>query len=558
MSLELYNTLTRTVERFKPLRQDEVKVYYCGPTPYNYAHIGNLRAYLTSDFVVRSLRFLGYKVRTVMNITDIDDKTIRDSQKSEKTLQEFTEFYTHEFLTDLSHLGIRHADTIAPISHLIADMGKMIQWLLDKWYAYIAEDGSIYYSVSKFRKYGELAHLDMSGMISSVRINNDEYDKDQVADFALWKAYDAETDGPNFWEIEISPPDKRGSSLVSVANGGLVSEKSEQTPLPPFSGGLETQKQESIKLKWRPGWHIECSACNYRYFGEQIDIHMGGIDNLFPHHQNEVAQTEAYTGKQFSRYWMHGGHLLVDNKKMAKSAGNFYTLRDIVVSVMSTTGDILPWKDKQDFSQDSKWQTQQEQLIYRGFRLMALQNQYRENFNFTFERLGAAINTIRGLDEMMKRLGRYITKFPETSEERTARGKLKFHEISREFRDNQQYFMQEFVSKLEDDFDTVSAMTIVFEFQGYVNSGIDDEIFSLEEAKSLRDILSSWNEVLAILDFTLLESETLPEDIEKLALDRYDAKIAKNWAEADRIRDELASLGWKMIDEKDWWKVEKI
>ncbi|MFZ2256155.1 MAG: DALR domain-containing protein [Patescibacteria group bacterium] len=172
---------------------------------------------------------------------------------------------------------------------------------------------------------------------------------------------------------------------------------------------------------------------------------------------------------------------------------------------------------------------------------MALQNQYRENFNFTFERLGAAINTIRGLDEMMKRLGRYIEKLPETSEERTGRGKLKFHEISREFRENQQAFMQEFIEKLEDDFDTVSAMTTVFELQGYVNSGIDDETFSLEEAKSLRDILKSWNEVLGILDFTLLESETLPEDIQKLALDRYDAKIAKNWADADKIRDELAA-----------------
>jgi cysteinyl-tRNA synthetase len=500
MSLQLYSTLTRTLERFKPIRQEEVKVYYCGPTPYNYAHIGNLRAYLNSDFIVRSLRFLGYKVKTVMNITDIEDKIIRDSQKSGKSLKEFTEFYTNEFLADLDRLNIVRADTIAPISTLIEDMGKMIQWLLDKWYAYLAEDGSIYYSVSKFRKYGELAHLDMSGMISSVRIDNDEYDKDQVADFALWKAYDAESDGPNKWTIDMT-----------------------------IDGKTQT-------LDGRPGWHIECSACNYRFFGEQIDIHMGGIDNLFPHHQNEIAQTEAYTGKQFAKYWMHGGHLLVDNKKMSKSAGNFYTLQDIVKKQSDTTPE----------------------LIYRGFRLMALQNQYRENFNFTFERLTAAINTIKWLDEMTKRLGRYIAKLPETSEERTGRGKLKFHEISRDFRDNQQAFMQEFVEKLEDDFDTVSAMTIVFEFQGYVNSGIDDAVFSLEEARSLLDLMKSWNEVLAILDFGLLESEDIPTDITELALSRYDAKIAKNWAEADRIRNELANLGWKMIDEKDGWRVEKI
>lgn len=500
MSLHLYNTLTRTVERFKPLRQDEVKVYYCGPTPYNYAHIGNLRAYLFEDFVVRTLRFLGHRVKTVMNITDIDDKTIRDSQKSGQSLQAFTEFYAAEFLSDLEKLNIVKADTIAPISTLIDDMGTMIQWLINKWYAYLADDGSIYYSVSKFKKYGELAHLDMSGMISSVRIDNDEYDKDQVADFALWKAYDQAADGPNKWTIEVT---------------------------------IDGKNQ---RLNGRPGWHIECSACNYRFFGEQIDIHMGGIDNLFPHHQNEVAQTEAYTGKQFSRYWMHGGHLLVDNKKMSKSAGNFYTLRDIV----------------------EKMKPIEEVYIYRGFRLMALQNRYRENFNFTFERLTAAINTITGLDEMMKRLGRYREKSDEVSGERTARGKLKFHEISREFRDNQQYFMQEFVDKLEDDFDTVSAMTIVFEFQGYVNSGIDEELFSPLEARSLVDLMRSWNEVIGILDFSLLESEPLPADIQALALNRYDAKMTKNWAEADRIRDELASKWWKMIDEKDGWRVEKI
>lgn len=502
MSLHLYNTLTRTLERFKPLKQDEVKVYYCGPTPYNYAHIGNLRAYLFEDFVIRSLRFLGYRVRTVMNITDIDDKTIRDSQKSWKSLKEFTEFYTEAFIADLDRLAIRKADTIAPISTLIDEMILLIQWLIDTGHAYLADDGSIYYRVEKFKKYGELAHLDMSGMKSSVRINNDEYDKDNVADFALWKAYDVASDGPNKWDWRF------------------------------------TIDKKEVILTGRPGWHIECSACNYRYFWEQIDIHMGGIDNLFPHHQNEVAQTEAFTGKQFSKYWMHGGHLLVDNKKMAKSAGNFYTLSDIIEKMGGTD----------------------ETLIYRGFRLMALQNQYRENFNFTFERLQAAINTIVGFDEMLKRLWRYVWKFIPTEEIRNNHGKLKFHEITREFRDNQQYFMQEFIEKLENDFDTVSAMTVVFQYQSYINSGIDDELFSLEEGKSLIELLKSWDEVLGILDFSLLDSKIeIPEDITQLALDRVDAKIAKNWWEADRIRDELQNKWWKMIDEKDGkWRVEKV
>ena len=509
MSLHLYNTLTRTLERFKPLKQEEVKVYYCGPTPYNYAHIGNLRNYLMDDIVVRTLRFLGYRVRTVMNVTDIDDKTIRDSQKSGKRLKEFTEFYTEEFIADCARLGILPADTIAPISTLIPDMGAIIDGLLQKWYAYLAEDGSVYYSVSKFKKYGELAHLDVKGMISSVRIDNDEYDKEQVADFALWKAYDAESDGENSWEIEV------------------------------------TIDWEKKILKGRPGWHIECSACNMKFFGAQIDIHMGGCDLIFPHHQNEVAQTEAYTGKKFANYWLHGGHLLVDNKKMAKSANNFYTLRDIFEKNSDTS----------------------ELLIARGFRLMALQNQYRENFNFTFERLGAAINTIRGLDEMMKRLGRYRAgliwdvvdvKWLEDLRERNDKWRLKFHDISREFRDNQQSFMQEFIEKLEDDFDTLVAMQLVYEYQTYINTGIDDEIFSLEEVKSMIDLMRSWNEVIAILDLGILDQiERIPNEITILLIDRNEAKIKKNYKEADRIRDELDSLGYKIIDEKNGSRVEK-
>ena len=221
MSLSIYNTLSRKKEIFKPLKQDEVKIYYCGPTPYNYAHIGNLRNYLMDDFVVRSMRFLGYKVKSSMCITDIDDKTIRDSQKSGKSLKEFTEYYTREFLSDCDKLSIIPADNIKPISELIDDMGEIIDGLIKKGYAYIAEDGSIYYSVAKFKNYGNLAHLDFKGMISSVRIDNDEYDKEQAADFALWKAYDPESDGENKWEIEISIP---RSGDMRLQNGSNSSE----------------------------------------------------------------------------------------------------------------------------------------------------------------------------------------------------------------------------------------------------------------------------------------------------------------------------------------------
>ncbi len=507
MSLHLYNTLTRTLEQFKPLRQEEVKVYYCGPTPYNYAHIGNLRNYLMDDFVVRTLRYLGYKTRTTMNITDVEDKIIRDSREKWITRKELTDIYTQAFLDDCGRLWIIPADNIMPITELIDDMGEIIDGLIQKWYAYLAEDGSIYYSVAKFKNYGKLANLDFDGMISGVRIKNDEYDKEQVADFALWKWYDAVSDGENKWSITVT---------------------------------LDGEKKV---IEWRPGWHIECSACNKHFFGDQIDIHMGWVDLVFPHHQNEIAQTEAYTGKQFSKYWMHGGHLLVDNKKMAKSAGNFYTLRDIVEKMIGTD----------------------EQLIYRGFRLMALQNQYRDNFNFTFERLTAAINTIKWLDEMMKRLGRYrdlllrdVVELSDEDRELTAKWRIKFHDITREFRENQQAFMQEFIQKLEDDFDTLSAMQLIYEYQTYINTGIDDELFTAGECQSLIGLMQSWDAVVAIFDFSLLESESLPIEVSKLAEARMLAKSLKDWAEADRIRDELVLLGYKMIDEKDGWRVEKI
>jgi cysteinyl-tRNA synthetase len=467
------------------------------------------------------MRFLGYRVKSVMNITDIDDKTIRDSQKSGKSLREFTEFYTEAFLADCAKLGITPADHIKPISELIPDMGEIIDGLIAKWYAYLADDGSIYYSVSKFKKYGNLAHLDFKGMISSVRIDNDEYEKEQVADFALWKAYDAESDGSNKWTIE-----------VSIAG-------------------------EKRKIDWRPGWHIECSACNRHFFWDQIDIHMGGCDLVFPHHQNEIAQTEAFTGKEFSKYWLHGGHLLVDDRKMSKSANNFYTLRDIIASVIARNEAIHASERQSTGSlHTSRWQ---EQLIYRGFRLMALQNQYRESFNFTYDRLTAAINTIKWLDEMMKRLGRSIAKLPAETDERNARGRLKFHEISPEFRENQQYFMQEFVEKLEDDFDTNAVMTTVFELQTYINTGIDDGLFSLTESRSLVDLMRSWDTVIGILDFALLEdNDATPADIQMLLDERALAKSVKDYARWDEIRDMITSIWYRIIDEKDGARVEKV
>ncbi len=483
--LQLQNTFTLTKEKFKPIRQEIVKVYSCGPTPYNYVHIGNLRAYLFEDAVIRTLRYLGYKVQTVMNITDIDDKTIRDSQKHGVSLQELTEKYTSLFLEDIKNLGIIPADTIVPISTAIDTMVEIIQKLLDKKYAYLADDGSIYYSISKFKNYGKLAHLDVKGMKSSVRINNDEYEKENVADFALWKAYDAEKDGPNKWTVVFHIDGKE------------------------------------VEIVGRPGWHIECSACNLKHLGPEIDLHMGAIDNIFPHHENEIAQSEAFTGKQFSRYWMHCGHLLVDNKKMAKSAGNFFTLADIVAKVPN----------------------EKPEMVYRGFRLMNLQTRYRESFNFTFDRLNSAIQTVKSFDEVLKRLGRYN---PPS------------RKIFKDFREMLQQYIQAYIECLEDDIGTPEALAIVFDCLGFINSGIDNNSFSLEEKGAILDLLHSFDEVLGLFNFTLLESTDISEEVESLLLKRNEAKAQKNYPLSDIIRDHITSLGYKIIDDKNGSHVEKI
>lgn len=357
--------------------------------------------------------------------------------------------------------------------------------MLDRKYAYLADDGSIYYSIAKFPKYGQLAHLDLNGMKSSVRINNDEYEKESVADFALWKAYDVEKDGPNSWDATF------------------------------------TIAEEKVTMKGRPGWHIECSACNLKHFGPEIDIHMGGIDNIFPHHENEIAQSEAFSGKKFARYWMHAGHLLVDNKKMSKSAGNFYTLADIVEKVPS----------------------EKAEMVYRGFRLMNLQTRYRENFNFTFDRLRAAIQTVKSFDEVLKRLKHY----------QAPSGK-----VFRDFREMMQQYVQAYIECLEDDIGTPEALAIVFNCFGFINSGIDNNSFSLEEKNAILDLLHSFDSVLGIFDFSLLESTDIPEEIELLLMKRNEAKTQKDYPLSDSIRDQIGEMGYKIVDDKGGSHLEKI
>lgn len=486
--LHIYNTLTLEKERFKPLRQEEVKVYYCGPTPYNYAHIWNLKTYIYEDYVVKTLKFLGYKVKTTMNVTDIDDKTIRDSQKNGEKLLDLTQKYTNFFLQDLQKLNITLADNVVPISTLVDEMVMMINVLIKRGYAYLSDDGSIYYEIKKFKKYWNLAHLDVSGMKQSVRIDNDEYEKENAADFALWKGYKSE-DGENFW------------------NGEFI-----------FG-------EEKKVLKGRPGWHVECSACNLKFFWTQIDIHMGWVDNIFPHHQNEIAQSEWYSGKTFSKYWIHGGHITVDGKKMSKSANNFYTIQDL----------------------EEKFKQIPKSILYRAIRLSFMNAKYRESVDFSFEKLEQNFNTIKKIDEALKKIDRVIQSW--NLEEKTFR---------RDIREEMQDFIGEYCEKLEDDFNMPESLAVFFTYITFVNTQIDSWELSLGEAKALMDMYKTFDSVLCIFDFNILKSEEISSEIMQKFEARNEAKKEKNFAFADNLRDELLSLGYKIIDDRNGARVEKI
>ena len=331
MQLKFYNSLARRVEPFEPLVPGKAGLYTCGPTVYNFAHIGNFRAYVFEDVLHRTLEYAGYALTHVMNLTDVDDKTIRGSRAAGVPLRDYTQTYKDAFFEDLRTLSVEPATVYPAATDHIPEMIALISRLVEKGVAYRAADGCVYFSVAKFPAYGRLAHLDFSGMRSGVRISNDEYAKDAVGDFALWKAWD-EADGPVKWDSPWGPG--------------------------------------------RPGWHIECSAMSMKYLGESFDLHTGGIDNLFPHHENEIAQAEAATGRPFVRCWMHCAHLRVDGEKMSKSLGNFYTLRDLLAK--GWTG--------------------------REIRYVLVAGHYRQPLNFAFDALAAARTALSRIDEFTVRM----------------------------------------------------------------------------------------------------------------------------------------------------------
>ncbi len=460
MDLRFYNSMSRKVESFQPLVPHHVGMYTCGPTVYNFAHIGNFRAYLFEDFLRRTLEFAGNEVTQVMNLTDVDDKTIRGSQAEKKPLKEYTKPYIEAFFADLKTLNVKPAAVYPAATEHIPEMLHLIEALFEKGIAYKSEDGSVYFSVDRFEGYGKLAHLDRSALRSGVRIDSDEYEKEGVGDFALWKGWD-EKDGDVVWDA-------------------------------PWGKG-------------RPGWHLECSAMSMKYLGESFDLHTGGIDNLFPHHENEIAQAEAVTGKPFVHTWMHCAHLRVNGEKMSKSLGNFFTLRDLIEK--GYTG--------------------------REIRYVLLNAQYRQPLNFTFDALGAARTALARIDECVDALtARVKANTPDTP-------------------DRVPSALEAFGKALSDDLNAPEAFAALFAFIRAANAALTAGLSSAG-AQAALDELAQMDRVLGFIFFgRAAVSEEIPAEIQTLADARATARKEKNWAESDRLRDELAAKGWQVRDSKD-------
>jgi cysteinyl-tRNA synthetase len=451
-SICFFNTLTRRKETFKPLEPGKVGMYTCGPTVYDYAHIGNFRAFLFEDLLKRWLEYRGYSVTHVMNLTDVDDKTIRGSQKQRIPLKQYTEHYANAFFEDIQKLNVKPATHYPKATDHISDMVALVKTLIAKGYAYKSQDGSIYYAISKFKNYGKLSHINVQALQAGARVKTDEYTKEEAQDFALWKAWTQE-DGDVFWETELG--------------------------------------------KGRPGWHIECSAMSMRYLGETFDIHCGGIDNMFPHHENEIAQSEAATGKKFVNYWLHNEHLLVEGRKMAKKLGNFYTLRD---------------------------------LLGKGYdpiaiRYLLLSTHYRQQFNFTFEGLDAAKSAIERLRNFMRRL--------QDAEGKGSGGKVA--ELLREVQAG-------FGCAMDDDLNVSVALGALFDFVHEVNVLLDDDAVSRNEADEVYAVMKRFDTVLAVIGEVEAE-EALPKEAEELIRKREEARKAKDWATADVLRVRLKEMG---------------
>jgi cysteinyl-tRNA synthetase len=484
--IRLHNTLSGKVEAFVPLRAGEVKMYTCGPTVYDYAHIGNYRTFVFQDILRRFLKLRGFKLDHVMNLTDVDDRIIAKAAAAGVSIREYTEKYVQAFFEDCKTLNIESPEHWIRATEHIDEMTKLIQELQEKGYTYTS-DGSIYYRIAKFPEYGKLSKIDLSGIQAGARVDNDQYEKESARDFALWKA---PKKGEHFWETAIGAG--------------------------------------------RPGWHIECSAMAMKYLGETLDIHTGGIDLAFPHHENEIAQSEAATGKPFSRYWVHAEHLLVEGEKMSKSLGNFFTLRD---------------------------------LIAKGYKPSALRFAlasvpYRKQLNFTFDGLQQATNSVERLRNFADRLK--SEKFPESNGEEGTMYGAPTKDTERRgagMAERVATAGKEFDEGLSDDLNTARGLAAVFDLVREANIAMDKGEFRQSDVAGVQEFLVAFDKIFAVMqDDDAAKMKALgyggdngpsDSDIEKLVGERQAARLRKDFAESDRIRKELADRGILIEDSKD-------
>jgi cysteinyl-tRNA synthetase len=453
MSLRFRNSLTRRIEEFVPIEPGKVRMYTCGPTVYNFAHIGNFRTYLFEDLLRRYLKYKGYQVTQVMNLTDIDDKTIRDSRAAGVSLHQWTAPITQAFFDDLDSLGIERAEHYPAATEHIPEMVGIIKRLRDRGLAYEV-DGNWYYRISAFPDYGKLANLDTAGLKAGARVAADEYEKDSVSDFALWKAWD-EADGDVFWETELG--------------------------------------------KGRPGWHIECSAMSVKYLGEHFDIHTGGVDNMFPHHENEIAQSEGAFDHKFVNYWLHSEFLIVEGRKMSKSLGNFFTLRDILKLGHSP----------------------------QAVRYVLLSTHYRQQLNFSFDGLQAARGALERYNDFVANL----TQYQDGQSNGLAEGYIKTAADG-------------FEQGLDDDLNISAALGTVFDFIRDINRLIAGRQMSLAERDDALALVKRFDTVLNFAQ----KATSLEAEIEKLIAQRNQARKNRDFALADRIRGDLLAQGIVLED----------
>jgi cysteinyl-tRNA synthetase len=487
MTLQLYNTMSSRVEEFRPLNDNEVRMYACGPTVYDYGHIGNFRTFIAVDLLRRFLRQSGYKVRHVMNITDVDDKIIRNAARDGVSVQQYTAKYEKAFLEDAAMIGIDQPTLVRATEH-IPEMAEFVSKLVERDLAYRTEDGSYYFRIAKFPRYGKLSKKDFSGMVDGARVDLDEYEKDSARDFALWKA---PKPGEASWDSSIGPG--------------------------------------------RPGWHLECSVMSMRELGESFDLHAGGEDLIFPHHENEIAQSESFTGKPFAHFWFHARFLLVEGEKMSKSVGNFFTLRDLVLKGHKPS----------------------------SIRYLLTSVPYRNQLNFTFDGLKQAAVSVERLRNFRLRL---------TSGKFTSGSSDEMQALARETVDRMR-------TALEDDLNTAQAQAAIFEMVRQANAAFDSATVKKDDVVPLLAALGKFDEVFAVLNDDdvpkmkqvaewaktegrdkdianelreAVQSGQLSDaDIEKKIAEMEGTRRTRNFKISDALRAELTTAGIVIENTKD-------